>query len=104
MERTQREGEGGHTRVAVGLALEAVSDTEERAIALGARVLEVRPALGLCPAGQQQLCEQQRSCSKSTRSCQPPCENTSPTSSITLVVLTLSTTRLDSVLAQAARG
>ena len=50
------------TGVAVLLALEAVGDAEEGAVTLGAGVAEVIQALGLDPAEQQQLGEDQGAC------------------------------------------
>ncbi len=52
--------------VAVGHALEVVGDAKEGAVALAARVLVVRKALGLRPRAQHELDEQQRSCAHRT--------------------------------------
>ena len=51
-------------RVAVAGGLEVIGDAQEGAVALAAWVAEVQPSLGFHPARQDDLDEEQRSCTQ----------------------------------------
>ena len=59
------------TWVAVALALQPLSDAEEGAVALAARVHKVHPPLKLHEAAQRELDDQQRRCSQPRRASVP---------------------------------